>query len=381
VTTLIVTNDFPPLIGGIETFVRAAATALGDDVVVLTRHAPDGEAYDRTCPFPVVRHQTHLLPTPQTARLAAALLREHRCSGVLFGAAAPLGLLGPGLRRAGARRIAALSHGHEVWWATLPGSRAALRRIVGGVDVLGVVSHYTGRRIAAALPSRLRPRLRLIRPPVGEAFFAAGAARLADPAPGVWPVRVVAAARLVAQKGLADLLDAWAMVAPGADQPLTIVGDGPAADGLRHQAAQLPADAPVRFVGAVPHAKMPELLSGADLLVHPVRTRLAGLNPEGFGLICPEASATGCAVLVADAGGAAETIRPGLSGELVPSRDPLSLARALESLLADPGRVRALGAAGHDDARRFGLAPLGAELSAALACGVSDAPPAATPSP
>src|SRR5690349_23872043 len=92
-----------------------------------------------------------MLPVPGVARRAAALAGEHGATTVWFGAAAPLALLGPGLRRAaGVERVVASTHGHEVGWSMLPGARQALRRIGDDADVVTVVSRYTRGRFASA---------------------------------------------------------------------------------------------------------------------------------------------------------------------------------------------------------------------------------------
>src|SRR5215472_12069721 len=127
---LIVTNDFPPRNGGIQSFVHALAIRLpADGVVVYASAWPGAAEFDAAQPFPVVRHRRSvMLPVPGVARRARAILTEHGCDTVVFGAAAPLGLLAPALRRAGARRVVAITHGHEAGWASLPGARAMLRR-------------------------------------------------------------------------------------------------------------------------------------------------------------------------------------------------------------------------------------------------------------
>jgi phosphatidylinositol alpha-1,6-mannosyltransferase len=135
---LIVSNDFPPRRGGIQSFVHALASRMPADSVVVYAPSWDGAAaFDARQPFPVIRHPTSLmLPVPTVGRRAARILREHDCDTVLFGAAAPLGLLTPSLRRAGGSRFVAITHGHEAGWAALPGARALLRRIGDHVDVL-----------------------------------------------------------------------------------------------------------------------------------------------------------------------------------------------------------------------------------------------------
>ena len=142
--TLVVTNDFPPRSGGIQSFVHALATRLPPGTVTVYAPAWAGAAeFDASQPFPVIRHPTSLmLPVPAVRRRAVAALREHDCDNVIFGAAAPLGLLAPALRRAGARRQIAITHGHEAGWAALPGARMLLRRIGDGVDVLTYLGEY-----------------------------------------------------------------------------------------------------------------------------------------------------------------------------------------------------------------------------------------------
>ena len=127
--TLIVTNDFPPRQGGIQSYVHELARRqpAGSLVVYASDHEGSAE-FDAAQPFPVVRHPTGLLvPTPSTRKRVKAVLRDHGASAVWFGASAPLGLLAPALREAGAQRIVASSHGHEAAWAMLPGARQALR--------------------------------------------------------------------------------------------------------------------------------------------------------------------------------------------------------------------------------------------------------------
>src|SRR4051812_43725308 len=122
---LLVTNDFPPRPGGIQSFLHGLVSRLpADDVVVYTSRWRGWQEWDETQPFRVVREDTSvLLPTAHVRRRAAALLREHGCDAVWFGAAAPLGLMASALRAAGAARVAATTHGHEVGWARAPGAR------------------------------------------------------------------------------------------------------------------------------------------------------------------------------------------------------------------------------------------------------------------
>ena len=136
--TLVVTNDFPPRQGGIQTFVAALlARRPPESVVVLASDSPGSAGYDAELPYEVVRRPTGmLLPTRATARAAVALARRHGCDSAFFGAAAPLGLIAPALREAGVRHLVGATHGHETGWVALPGSRQLLQRIAGGLDAL-----------------------------------------------------------------------------------------------------------------------------------------------------------------------------------------------------------------------------------------------------
>ena len=129
--TLLVTNDFPPTIGGIQSYLRDFLATLNPEDVVVFASTQDGDAaaeYDATLPYTVVRWpRTIMLPTPATARRMQSLIREYDIETVWFGAAAPLALMAPEARAAGARRIVATTHGHEVGWSMLPIARQALR--------------------------------------------------------------------------------------------------------------------------------------------------------------------------------------------------------------------------------------------------------------
>lgn len=356
-TTLVISNDFPPRIGGIESFVDDVCRLLDHDVVVYASGPPGAAAGDAGRGFPVVRGGALLLPTPQVRDRAVALLAQHGCTRVVFGAAAPLGLLAPDLRRAGAEAIVGLTHGHETWWATLPGSRAALRRIADGCDHLTTISAYTQDRITPALSPAGRRQVRRLAPPVDPELYCP------DPLPGAvdGPARCIAVGRFVAQKGFSTLLRAWRLVL---DQPrhrataveLVLIGDGPQRHCLERQIDRLSLGPTVRLTGPLVRGEVIAELRRAVLFALPVRTRLRGLNPEGLGLAALEAAACGLPVVIGRSGGAPETVRPGVSGFVVDPDDPAELAMRIGDLLADRPRARAMGAQGRAYvSERFGF--------------------------
>ena len=351
--TLVVTNDFPPRIGGIESFVALACRLLDDDVAVLTSTAPGSAYRDVTAGYPIERLPGPLLPTPAVGRAAVDLLRRSGADRVLFGAAAPLALLAPTLRAAGAEQIVALTHGHETWWATLPGFRTLLRRIGDEVDVLTTISDYVTERIASALSPADRAKLVRLPPPVDVDVFRPGVPPTTSGARTSTAVdrgtkRVVGVGRMVRRKGFDTLLDAWALLgrASTVERPeLVLVGDGPERGRLEHQVRRC-ALGDVRFTGALDPSGVLIELQRAAVFALPIRTRLGGLDSEGLGLASLEASACGLPVVVGRSGGAPETVQPGRTGYVVDPDDPYELAARLADLLADPERARVLGAAG-----------------------------------
>lgn len=310
--TLVVTNDFPPRLGGIETLVRQLVEALPPDrVVVHTSRTPGAEPHDAGLPYPVVRDPARvLLPTPAATRRVVATLRTHRCDRVVFGASAPLGLMAPALRRHGASHIRALTHGHEVWWATLPGTRQLLRRIGDDVDDLTYVSDYCRDRIAPALSTAARRRFRRYPIEVDHARFRPGCGGAAVRASlGIEPTAPVAVclARLVRRKGQDTLLSVWPDVLRSIpDARLVIVGDGPDRARLRSMVRVLGLGSSVVFAGPVPHDRVPAYLDAGDVFALPTRSRWAGLDVEAFGIAYLEAAATGLRVVPSRVGGARE---------------------------------------------------------------------------
>ncbi|MFD8489376.1 glycosyltransferase family 4 protein, partial [Streptomyces sp. NPDC059712] len=348
--TLIVTNDFPPRQGGIETFVRELADRFPpDEVVVLTSTPTAPTDHGARSRHPVVRHPARtLLPTPRAAAHAAEVARRYGCDRVWFGAAAPLALMAGRLRRtAGIRTAVATTHGHEVWWARVPGPRSLLRRIGTRVDTLTWLGDSTRGPIEAALAPGTRTA-RLV-PGVDTGAF--------HPAVDGTPVRtryglghrpvVLCAARLVPRKGQDTLIRALPWVRRAVpDAVLLLVGDGPYGPGLRQLALREGVLDAVFFAGGHPHHALPAFYAAADAFAMPCRTRRAGLEVEGLGIVYLEAAASGLPVVAGDSGGAPDTVREGETGYVVDGRSVAATADRLIRLLRDPRLARAMGDAG-----------------------------------
>ncbi len=350
---LLVTNDFPPRRGGIQSYLEQFVCRLAgtgeQDITVYAPQWKGAQDYDRAAPFRVVRHPaTLMLPEPGVDARMRALIGDLGVDTVWFGAAAPLALLAERARGAGAVRVLASTHGHEVGWSMLPGARAALRRIGETTDVITYVSRYTRGRFAAAFGARacLEP----LPPGVDTDRFrpdpAARATMRARHHLGERPV-VVCVSRLVPRKGQDMLIRAWPRISRRIDSAaLVIVGGGPHADALRRLARDCGVEADVVFTGGVPADELPAYYAMGDVFAMPCRTRGAGLDVEGLGIVFLEASASGVPVVAGDSGGAPETVRDGETGRVVDGRDLEQIVEVISALLGDPALARRMGAAG-----------------------------------
>lgn len=338
--TLVVTNDFPPRTGGIESFVLAMAQRMPPgDVVVHTARQRGDAAFDAGLPFPVVRDRSPLMvPTPAIARRSAQIARAEGCDRVWFGAAAPLGLMAGRLRAAGVERLVATTHGHEVWWAALPPTRAALRRIGRGVDVVTYLGEYCRSRIAPALGPDAAARMVRLTPGVDDATFRPGAggdAVRAELGLEGRPV-VVCVSRMVARKGQDVLVRALPRIrdqVPGA--ALLLVGDGPNRRNVERLADRLGVRDHVVLAGRQPWSRTPAYYDAGDVFCMPTRTRRGGLEPEALGICYLEAAATGLPVVAGDSGGAPDAVLDGENGYVVPGRDVDAVADRCAELLLD----------------------------------------------
>jgi phosphatidyl-myo-inositol dimannoside synthase len=351
-----VTNDFPPRPGGIQAYLNALAGRLpAGELVVYAPAWAGAVAFDAAQPFEVVRHPgTLMLPVPPVLRTARGLAKSHGLDTVWFGAAAPLALLAPSLRAAGVGRAVACTHGHEVGWAMLPGSRQALGRIGSTVDVVTYVSRYTRSRFAAAFGPMTA--LELLPPGVDTDVYRpdpAGAAevRRRHGLPGR-PV-VVCVSRLVPRKGQDVLVRALPRIrrrVPGA--ALLLVGGGPYRGRLARLAEQAGVAEHVVFTGSVPWAELPAHYAAGDVFAMPCRTHGRGLDVEALGIVFLEAAACGLPVVAGRSGGSPETVREGETGVLVDGRNVREVAGRVADLLADPEQAAKLGSAGRDWMRR-----------------------------
>jgi len=340
--TLLVTNDFPPKIGGIQTYLwELWSRQSPDDVVVLTSPYPGADEFDRSHGFDVRRtDETWLRPTKRLERRINAIADEIHADLVFLDPISPLGSIGRRLERP----YVVILHGAEVNVpARLPGWGRELRKVLE--NAAGVVS---AGKYALSQAERLvdRPLPALVIPPGVdvERFQPVDSARKAElrASLGFRPdlPLVLGASRLVPRKGFDVLIDAVTAIP---DTQLLIVGDGRDRDRLESRATV--AGDRIRFTGAVTDERLTETYQAADVFAMPCRNRWGGLEQEGFGIVYNEAAAVGLPSVAGRSGGTGEAVVHGKTGFVVDGRSKSEVVEAVETLVADPDRAHALGAA------------------------------------
>lgn len=354
---LCITNDFGPRAGGIETFVIGLIERMPfGSVIVYTSQQGDTTSYDRNWlekyGVEVIRDKSKvLLPSPRIARTVQSLVRERGITKAFFGAAAPLGLLSHGLRRAGVTRIVALTHGHEVWWAKLWPFSWAIRRIGNGVDVLTYLGEFTRSAIARPLSKNAQSAMVRIAPGIDTSHFApvADAVDLKRELDLHEKRVIVSVGRLVHRKGQDTLVEALPQILKSyPDAHILFVGVGPHLEYIHKRAIQLGVLGSISFVGRVQYSELPRFISVGEIFAMPSRSRLAGLEVEGLGIVYLEASACELPVVGGRSGGAPDALIEGETGFAADGLSAESVAQSIVALLADPIRARTMGKRGRE---------------------------------
>jgi len=345
---LLVTNDFPPKIGGIQSYLWELWRRLPpDEAVVMTADHADAEAFDAASPIRIERtREPVLLPTPSLARRIERLAAEVEADLVLLDPALPLGHLGPRLERP----YGLVLHGAEIAIpGRLPGPRNLLARTLRGAQVVVAAGGYPAdeaeRAAGRGLPVVLVPpgvdtvRFRPLEPDAR----AAARSRFGIAADATV---VASISRLVPRKGMDVLIRAAARMAPAHPDMQVVIG-GAGRDERRLRRLVASSGAPVRLLGRIETADVAKVFGTADVFAMACRTRWLGLEQEGFGIVFLEAAACGVPQVAGNSGGAAEAVVDGETGLVVD--DPGSVtevAAALTSLVDDPAQRQRMGEAG-----------------------------------
>jgi phosphatidylinositol alpha-1,6-mannosyltransferase len=371
---ILLTNDFPPKVGGIQSYLWELWRRLPpDEVTVYTASYPGAEWWDREQKFHIVRAKERvLLPNPHLARRVRELAATVGAEAVVIDPASPLGLVGPSL----GLPYAVVLHGAEVTVpGRLPGSRQLLARALSHASLWVSAGHYPEAEARRAAPHAKAETVTLPPGVDAEHFRPLPAIeRVAARAHFGLPVNgqlVVSVSRLVPRKGMDTLIEAASALStkfPG----LSVAIAGSGRDKYRLERLAAKASIPVKLVGRLPGPDLARFYACADVFALCCRSRWWGLEQEGFGTVLVEAAACGVPCITIDSGGASEAVVDGETGLVVPGERSRAeqvegVRDALSALLSDPARARQMGQAGRRRAEEeLAYDILASKLSSAL---------------
>ena len=365
---LLITNDYPPKLGGIQIYLWELWRRLpADRVSVYTRDYPGTQEFDAGEDYHIIRETRFpLLPTPAVRRRAEEIIAEVKPRLVLIDPALPLGAIGRKL----SVPYGLVLHGAEGTIPTqLPMLRSAMNRVVGGAEFVISASQWASDMVSPATAAsktssplkqdtdRFRPNTAKAAPqtpfhyippgvdtarfhPHSEAQKSAARQRFGL---GEDALVLLSVSRLVPRKGMDNLIKSAAGLQR--DHPnLELVIAGGGRDLSRLQAIAKRAGANVKFLGRVADEDLPSLYGSADIFAMLCRERWGGLEQEGFGVVFLEAAASGIPQIAGDSGGAAEAVAHGETGFVVPAhRQNAYMADALRDLVESPALRQQMG--------------------------------------
>ena len=354
VTTLFITNDFGPRAGGIETFVHGLIERLPrGSVIVYTSSQPDSDKFDAKWlsefGVEVVRDRSKiLLPTPRVIKACQKLVKSRKLTRVAFGAAAPLGIMARSMRSAGAEKIVALTHGHEVWWAKVPPFSFAINFMSKNIDAITYLGDYTRGEISKAISKNDVGKLVQIAPGIDvDHFVPTDSSELRAQLGLADKAVIISVGRLVHRKGQDKLISALpAIRAAVPNVHLVLVGVGPHQKFLENLVAKLNIADCVTFIGRINYSELPKYICVGDIFAMPSRSRFFGLEVEGLGIVYLEASACGLPVVGGKSGGAPDAVLVGETGVVVDGTNSSEIAEACIDLLNNPELCALMGATG-----------------------------------
>jgi phosphatidylinositol alpha-1,6-mannosyltransferase len=369
---ILLTNDFPPKVGGIQSYLWELWRRLPpDEVTVFTAAYPGAAWWDRQQDFRVVRaREPVLLPQPHLANRVRQVAQRVGAEAVVVDPALPLGLIGPSL----GLPYGVVLHGAEVTMpGRLPVSQQLLSRAVKHASLVIAAGSYPEAEARRALGQRRTdkggafPTTVQVPPGVDTQRFrplppiekASARARLGLPRAG--PL-VISVSRLVPRKGMDTLIEAASIIS-GRFPGLCVAIAGAGRDRRRLERLAGHAKVRVEFLGKLPDSNLADFYACADVFALCCRSRWWGLEAEGFGIVLVEAAAAGLPCVTVDSGGAGEAVRDGESGIVVKMpgdgaagggrrlhatqrADVEPVADALASLLSSPSLARRMGEAG-----------------------------------
>ena len=350
---LVITNDFPPRTGGIQNFVYELLKGFEpDEVVVLTSNWRKAKEFDLRQKYKIIRINSKvLLPTASKTKKALEIIEQYKCDRVLFGASAPLGLMAPTLKKAGVKKIGALTHGHEAGWVEIPILRQIVKRAFKDLDFITYISEYTKNKLIELVPStasfvKLSPGVDI------NAFnlsYREKRDELLNNSQFAGKKIVFCVSRLMPRKGQDQLIEIWPdLLKKHPNAHLAFSGGGPYKKQLTKKVQMKKLQDSVSFLGTLKHEELAKFFGMSEVFAMPNRTRNFGLDVEGLGMVFLEAAASGLPTIGGRAGGVPDAIFDERTGFLISPKSKNELLARLDLLLQNPNLARSMGDAGRD---------------------------------
>ncbi|MGA0797971.1 MAG: glycosyltransferase family 4 protein [Candidatus Nanopelagicales bacterium] len=350
---LVITNDFPPRTGGIQNFVYELLKGFDpQEVVVYCSNWRKAKEFDLAQNYKVIRVRSKvLLPTAKRTKEAIEIIKRFDCDRVLFGASTPLGVMAPALRKAGIKKIGALTHGHEAGLAGVPILRQLVKKAFQDLDFITYLGDFTRNKLARLIPSDAK--FVKLSPGVDTAVFnlqyRANRDELLARNNLSGKKIVFCASRLMPRKGQDELLEVWPKVLqrnPSAH--LLFSGGGPYKQKLLRKVNSKNLQNSVTFLGTLTQKELAAFYGMSNVFAMPNRTRNFGLDVEGLGMVFLEAAACGIPTIGGRAGGVPDALIDAATGYLVNPKKREELLAKLDLLLQNPNLAKSMGSTGRD---------------------------------
>jgi phosphatidylinositol alpha-1,6-mannosyltransferase len=350
---LVITNDFPPRTGGIQNFLHNLLAGFDpNQVVVFCSNYQRSKEFDLEQNYKVIRINSKiLLPTKKRTKQAIKIAKEFGCDRVLFGASAPLGLMTAALKRAGIKKVVALTHGHEAGWAGVPILNQLLRKSLKNLDVVTYLGDYTKNKIAPFIS----PTTKFIRltPGVDTNVFHPRTQDKKNELLARYQLSgkqvVFCVSRLMPRKGQDHLIEIWPkLLQRNPNAHLVLSGGGSYKRKLIKKIKNRNLQNNVTFLGRMKQAELADHYGMSSIFAMPSRMRFFGLDVEGLGMVYLEAAACAIVTIGGGAGGVPDALLDETTGFLIRPNDKRQLINRLDFLLQNPQVARQMGEAGRD---------------------------------
>lgn len=350
---LVITNDFPPRIGGIQNFLYELLKGFDpQQVVVFCSSWRKSREFDLAQNYKIIRIRSSiLLPTKKHTKQAVKIAQTYQCDRVLFGASAPLGLMALELKKAGVKKTVSLTHGHEAGWSEIIFLRQILKRIFKHLDVITYLGDYSKKHLASLIP----PTAKFVKltPGVDTNVFhprvKSGKEELLAKYGLSGKQVIFCVSRLMPRKGQDQLIEVLPkLLQRNPRAHLVFSGGGRYGRTLRKKVKNKNLQNNVTFLNTLSQVQLAGHYGMSEIFAMPNRTRNLGLDVEGLGMVYLEAAACGLVTVGGGAGGVPGALLDQTTGFLIKPRSKKELISRLDFLLQNPQVALSMGEAGRD---------------------------------